>query len=150
MRLMRLGFPPVKECPVQQLFGDFLGGIGGGAGAIALVGLVVKLFPSLWGKFSTSVLTSANLAKLPYDSQMNKLVHKVETETTHYQELKETLVEIQKDTIKNTLMSLMASSKDESDRVRYEMGKLEKLDADCWVMEAAADYLKDHHYGGTQ
>lgn len=143
-------FHLLKESLLQQLFGDFLGGIGGGAGAIALVGLVAKIFPGIWEHFATATLQSANLEKLAWDSQANKLVHRVADEEIHYSELKETLVEIQKDTIKNTLMSLMASPRDESDRVRYEMGKLEKLDADCWVMLAAADYLKEHHYGGNQ
>lgn len=132
----------------MPFFDDFLGGVGGGAGVIALVGLIAKLFPNIWERFATATLQSANLEKLTWDSPANKLVHKVMSEEKEYQELKDTLIEIQKDTIKNTILSLMKSRRDESDRVRYEMGKLEKLHADCWVMDAAADYLKEHHYGG--
>ena len=45
------------------------------------------------------------------------------------------LDELCRDTIKNTLISLIYGdqSHDHSEAVRYELTKLEKLDAQCWI-----------------
>ena len=53
--------------------------------------------------------------------------------------------ELCRDTIKNTLISLIYGdqSHDHSEAVRYELAKLEKLDAQCWIISAAEKYLED-------
>lgn len=53
--------------------------------------------------------------------------------------------ELCRDTIKNTIISLIYGdqSHDHSEAVRYELAKLEKLDAQCWIVNAAEKYLED-------
>lgn len=55
------------------------------------------------------------------------------------------LDELCRDTIKNTIISLIYGdqSHDHSEAVRYELTKLEKLDAQCWIISAAEKYLED-------
>ena len=55
------------------------------------------------------------------------------------------LDELCRDTIKNTIISLIYGdqSHDHSEAVRYELSKLEKLDAQCWIVNAAEKYLED-------
>lgn len=55
-----------------------------------------------------------------------------------------------RDTIKNAIISLTIisliygdQSHDHSEAVRYELAKLEKLDAQCWIVNAAEKYLED-------
>lgn len=120
-----------------------------------MLGLLIKIFPGFWKKFSTSVLASAEIKKLPWDSDANHLIEEIhgsenalkehqKQEDAYHVRFEETLAEIQKDIIKNTLMTLMRSPADESERVRYELAKLEHLDADCWIVDVATSYLKEH------
>ena len=53
--------------------------------------------------------------------------------------------ELCRDTIKNTIISLIYGDQahDHSEAVRYELAKLEKLDAQCWIVSAAEKYLED-------
>ena len=53
--------------------------------------------------------------------------------------------ELCRDTIKNTIISLIYGDQahDHSEAVRYELAKLEKLDAQCWIVDAAEKYLED-------
>lgn len=53
--------------------------------------------------------------------------------------------ELCRDTIKNTIISLIYgdAQHDHSEAVRYELAKLEKLDARCWIVNAAEKYLED-------
>ncbi len=56
------------------------------------------------------------------------------------------LDELCRDTIKNTIISAWIygdQSHDHSEAVRYELAKLEKLDAQCWIVNAAEKYLED-------
>ena len=53
--------------------------------------------------------------------------------------------ELCRDTIKNTIISLIYgdAQHDHSEAVSYELSKLEKLDAQCWIIAAAEKYLED-------
>jgi hypothetical protein len=118
---------------------SLLGGLLSAPALIALVGLIVKIFPSTMAGFSTWLYAHVDPGRLPYDSAMNR----------HWEESREVMVqlrEIQKDTIKNTLMSLMEQPGDQSVKVRYELAKLERLHAECWIMGEAEQYLEAHHH----
>ena len=55
------------------------------------------------------------------------------------------MTELRKDQTKAVLMQLLSDkAHDRSAEVRYELAKLEALGADCWVMDYARDYLKQH------
>lgn len=59
------------------------------------------------------------------------------------QRLESAQQEMSKDTIKNTILMLMNMQGDHRTEVRYELEKLERLGADCWIMDAARKYVID-------
>lgn len=141
---------------------DVVSGIAGGAGFVTVLGFILKIFPKTWGKLATSLFANVDFGKLPYESDANRLVHEVHADTERLKEqaahVDERLDEISrqsrsqfeeltKDTVKNTIMQLMRSTDDESDNIRYELEKLRKYDAECWVVERAEAYLATHKYG---
>lgn len=98
------------------MFNSFFGSLLSAPVLIALLGLLLRLWPTLAHAYARWV--GSNMPQLS---------------------------EIQKDTIKNTLIALMNEPGDHSEAVRYELSKLEQLHAHCWVMTIAEDYLEQHH-----
>lgn len=131
------------------MFDDLLATVGGVTGMIALITFTLKVWPGLTSILSTWFYGHIDPDRLPSNSPIAKhwaLTVEVSRQLT---ELAETSAannrELRKDTIKNTLISLMADpSQDHSEAIRYELSKLEALDADCWVVSAAKKYLIDH------
>jgi hypothetical protein len=117
---------------------SFLGGIASSGALIALVSLIVGVWPKTVTALSTWLYSHVDPGRLPFESEMNR--HWALTAKLDHQ-----LNEIQKDTIKNTLISLMDQPGDQSGKVRYELSKLEALNATCWVVDEAKQYLDEHH-----
>lgn len=130
----------------------FLASVGGVGGAVAVITLVVNCWPGALERLSTGLYAHVNPARLPYDSDLSRhFAHSRETREAQA-DLRGRLDELQRDTIKNTIISLIYGDRtvDHSEAVRYEMGKLEKLDARCWVMDAARDYLDGRVHCGKE
>lgn len=128
------------------MFDDFLASVGGVAGFCAVVTLLLKVFPSITTSFSTWFYGHIDPLKLPYGSPLNK--HWEQTRELSEQvaaldkRSREDNSELRKDTIKNTLIMLINdTTRNHSEAVRYELSKLEALDSDCWVVDAARKYL---------
>ncbi|MCI1984066.1 MAG: hypothetical protein LKJ47_04765 [Bifidobacteriaceae bacterium] len=118
---------------MHLLLNDILSGMGGGAGVIALLGLIIKLFPGAWHRFCVAVAAGVILSKLPSDSEIAKLVAQVSTEDEYHRKFDERMDEVQKDQIKPVIMQLIGLPGDHSKEVAYELDKLEELGADCWI-----------------
>ena len=116
---------------------NFLAGFGGVGGACAVITLCLKIWPGALESLATGLYAHVNPERLPYNSVLSQ--HFAKT-----RQLGER-TELCRDTIKNTIISLIYGdqSHDHSEAVRYELAKLEKLDAQCWIISAAEKYLED-------
>ncbi|MCT6917922.1 MAG: hypothetical protein M3Z49_01775 [Bifidobacteriales bacterium] len=112
---------------------------------LALVGLVVNLWPTSARHLATWLYSRIDPDQLPYGSAMGKHWHEIQELRAQVDRVQDQLLEIRKDTIKNTLIGLMEQPGDQSAKVRYELSKLEALHASCWVMQEAESYLAQHH-----
>ena len=121
------------------------GGLISDAVVVAVLGLVIKLWPGSIARLSTWLYSHVDPGQLPYGSAMNRHWQQTHEMSERIRETNEQLIEIRKDTIKNTLIGLMDQPGDQSTKVRYELSKLESLHAHCWVMQEAEDYLAQHH-----
>ena len=107
--------------------------------AVAVIG---KIWPDSLTAFSSWLYSHVDPERLPYGSEMN-------AHWAHSREFGERLDrveagqhEIAKDVIKNTILNLMGDTgHDHSEAIRYELDKLKRLHADCWVIGAAERYL---------
>jgi hypothetical protein len=126
---------------IQSLIGSLLSA----PALIALAALVSKLWPGMLASLGTWLYAHVDPGRLPYDSAMNRHWMQTNKLAGDIEELKSLQLEGSKDTIKNTLIALMAREGDQSAQIRYELSKLEALHATCWVMQEAEDYLSEHH-----
>lgn len=84
-----------------------------------------------------------SIPSLPYNSVLSQHFAKTRQLGERSERFDGRLDELCRDTIKNTLISLIYGdqSHDHSEAVRYELSKLEKLDAQCWIISAAEKIL---------
>ena len=109
--------------------------------AMAVIG---KLWPDTLPTFSTWLYSHVDPGKLPFDSEMNAHWAQSRELGERLDRFEANQDEVQKDTIKNTLLTLMSdSTRDHSEAIRYELDKLKAINADCWVVDAAEQYLLD-------
>lgn len=121
---------------------DIIAGFGGAAGLVAIIGLVIKLWPNAVTSFATWIYAHVDPERLPYGSATNRhwAQQREIAETQH--EIQEALRETQRDIIKNTILQLIRDpDEDHTSEVAYELSKLEALDSHCWVMDVARDYI---------
>ena len=124
---------------------NFLAGFGGVGGACALITLLLRIWPGALEALATGLYSHVQPERLPYDSPLSQHFAKTRTLGERTEKFDGRLDELCRDTIKNTLISLIYGdqSHDHSEAVRYELDKLEKLDAQCWIIAAAEKYLED-------
>lgn len=124
---------------------NFLAGFGGVGGACALITLGLKVWPGALDALATGLYSHVRPERLPYDSPLSQHFAKTRQLGERTAKFDDRMDELCRDTIKNTLISLIYGdqSHDHSEAVRYELAKLEKLDAQCWIISAAEKYLED-------
>jgi hypothetical protein len=127
---------------------DVVSGVAGGAGFVAVLGFILKIFPSVWERLATSLLANVDWDKLPSNTVAAQLRTEVAAETDYHRKFDERLDEMAKDQIKPVIMQLIGLPGDHSREVAYELDKLEDLGADCWIVPVARDYITQHR-GGT-
>ena len=127
------------------MFQTFLAGFGGVGGACAVITLCLKIWPGALESLATGLYSHVNPERLPYNSVLSQHFAKTRQLGDHSDRFDGRLDELCRDTIKNTLISLIYGdqSHDHSEAVRYELAKLEKLDAQCWIISAAEKYLEE-------
>lgn len=126
---------------------NFLAGLGGVGGACALITLLLRIWPGALDALATGLYAHVQPERLPYDSPLSQHFAKTRMLEERTERVDGRLDELCRDTIKNTLISLIYGdqSHDHSEAVRYELAKLEKLDAHCWIVAAAEKYLEERH-----
>lgn len=124
---------------------NFLAGFGGVGGACAITTLLLRIWPGALEALATGLYSHVQPERLPYDSPLSQHFAKTRQLGERTERFDDRLDELCRDTIKNTLISLIYGdqSHDHSEAVRYELAKLEKLDARCWIVNAAEKYLED-------
>lgn len=127
------------------MFQTFLAGFGGVGGACAVITLVLKVWPGALDALATGLYSHVRPERLPYDSPLSQHFAKTRQLGERTEKFDERMDELCRDTIKNTIISLIYGDKDtdHSEAVSYELSKLEKLDAQCWIIAAAEKYLED-------
>ena len=124
---------------------NFLAGFGGVGGACAIITLLLRIWPGALEALATGLYSHVDPNRLPYNSVLSQHFAKIRQLGERTAKFDGRLDELCRDTIKNTLISLIYGdqSHDHSEAVRYELQKLEKLDAQCWIVNAAEKYLED-------
>lgn len=124
---------------------NFLAGFGGVGGACALITLLLRIWPGALDALATGLYSHVRPERLPYDSPLSQHFAKTQQLVERTEKFDGRLDELYRDTIKNTIISLIYGdqSHDHSEAVRYELTKLEKLGAQCWIVNAAEKYLED-------
>lgn len=124
---------------------NFLAGFGGVGGACALITLGLKVWPGALDSLATGLYSHVDPNRLPYNSVLSQHFAKTRQLGERTEKFDGRLDELCRDIIKNTLISLIYgdAQHDHSEAVRYELDKLEKLDAQCWIVNAAEKYLED-------
>ena len=127
------------------MFQTFLAGFGGVGGACAVITLCLKIWPGALESLATGLYAHVNPERLPYNSVLSQHFAKTRTLGERTAKIDDRMDELCRDTIKNTIISLIYGDKDtdHSEAVSYELSKLEKLDAHCWIISAAEKYLED-------
>ncbi|WP_270500745.1 hypothetical protein [Bifidobacterium adolescentis] len=127
------------------MFQTFLAGFGGVGGACAVITLCLKIWPGALESLATGLYAHVNPERLPYNSVLSQHFAKTRTLGERTSKIDDRMDELCRDTIKNTIISLIYGDKDtdHSEAVSYELSKLEKLDAQCWIVAAAEKYLED-------
>lgn len=127
------------------MFQTFLAGFGGVGGACAVITLCLKIWPGALESLATGLYAHVNPERLPYNSVLSQHFAKTRTLGERTSKIDERMDELCRDTIKNTIISLIYGDKDtdHSEAVSYELSKLEKLDAQCWIVAAAEKYLEE-------
>lgn len=127
------------------MFQTFLAGFGGVGGACAVITLCLKVWPGALESLATGLYAHVNPERLPYNSVLSQHFAKTRTLGERTSKIDDRMDELCRDTIKNTIISLIYGDKDtdHSEAVSYELSKLEKLDAQCWIVAAAEKYLED-------
>lgn len=127
------------------MFQTFLAGFGGVGGACALITLLLRIRPGALDALATGLYAHVRPERLPYDSPLSQHFAKTRTLGERTSKIDDRMDELCRDTIKNTIISLIYGDQahDHSEAVRYELAKLEKLDAQCWIVNAAEKYLED-------
>lgn len=127
------------------MFQTFLAGFGGVGGACAVITLCLKIWPGALESLATGLYAHVNPERLPYNSVLSQHFAKTRTLGERTAKIDDRMDELCRDTIKNTIISLIYGDKDtdHSEAVSYELSKLEKLDAQCWIVAAAEKYLED-------
>lgn len=127
------------------MFQTFLAGFGGVGGACAVITLCLKIWPGALEGLATGLYSHVNPERLPYNSPLSQHFAKTRMLGERTEKFDERMDELCRDTIKNTIISLIYGDKDtdHSEAVSYELAKLEKLDAQCWIISAAEKYLED-------
>ena len=125
------------------MFQTFLAGFGGVGGACAVITLGLKVWPGALESLATGLYAHVNPERLPYNSVLSQHFAKTRQLGERSERVDGRLDELCRDTIKNTLISLIYGdqSHDHSEAVSYELSKLEKLDAQCWIVAAAGKIL---------
>ena len=124
---------------------NFLAGFGGVGGACALITLLFRIWPGALEALATGLYSHVDPNRLPYNSVLSQHFAKTRQLGEQTAKFDGRLDELCRDTIKNTIISLIYGDKDtdHSEAVSYELSKLEKLDAQCWIVAAAEKYLED-------
>ena len=126
------------------MFQTFLAGFGGVGGACAVITLCLKIWPGALESLATGLYAHVNPERLPYNSVLSQHFAKTRQLGERTEKFDERMDELCRDTIKNTIISLIyGKDTDHSEAVSYELSKLEKLDAQCWIVAAAEKYLED-------
>lgn len=141
---------------IDQSLEGMLAGVGGVAGFTAIIALILKLWPGALANLSTWLYSHVDPERIPYGSAMNAHWAQTRELAEGQREIRDQLAaydeairaenrELRKDSIKNVIISLMADKDaDHSTEIRYELDKLAQLDADCWVIDAAKEYITAH------
>lgn len=122
---------------------DWLVSLASPAVVIALVTLVLRVSPALCKSIANWVGEHITPEGLRVDCWLAHHVQAIEEHGRMLQRLESAQQEMSKDTIKNTILMLMNMHGDHRTEVRYELEKLERLGADCWIMDAARKYVID-------
>ena len=114
-------------------------------GACAVITLCLKIWPGALESLATGLYAHVNPERLPYNSVLSQHFAKTRQLGERTERFDDRMDELCRDTIKNTIISLIYGDKDtdHSEAVSYELSKLEKLDAQCWIVAAAEKYLED-------
>lgn len=110
---------------------------------IALIGLLLKIFPGLFRWSANTLYAQIDPDQLPYGTKMNAHFQTVRENTEALARLEKAQTEARRDTTKNTLIVLMSLPGDHRTEVRYELSKLERLGGSCWVVDMARAYIID-------
>lgn len=110
---------------------------------IALITLLLKVCPPLSRWISNRIAERIDPNAVRYDSWLHSHIDALAAHGEALQRLEQSQIESRKDTIKNTIIMLMSMQGDHRVEVRYELGKLETLNSDCWIVDAARKYVLD-------
>ena len=127
------------------MFQTFLAGFGGVGGACALITLLLRIRPGALDALATGPVR-ARKTRTPAIRQSAFPAFRENADLgERTAKIDDRMDELCRDMIKNTIISLIYGdqSHDHSEAVRYELAKLEKPDARCWIVAAAEKYLKD-------
>ncbi|OZG52755.1 hypothetical protein CLV65_1482 [Pseudoscardovia suis] len=111
-------------------------------GILSITVAMLTVSPNVRGRLARWLLSSLDPADLPQAAPMRHISERLDS-------VEQALNQLQRDTVKNTLMHLMREDDgdDHTQEVAYELAKLKALGGDCWVVDAAQRYLIDHTTG---
>lgn len=125
-------------------FDHFLATFGGVGGAVAVLGIIVKIWPGTVQRFADSIFNHADPTRLKKDSPLAKHFEHTDELTTRQARIIDTLTELQVDAISNTILGLAHMGGDQSTQIAEQVTKLEKLDTNSWALAFAQQYIADH------
>ena len=89
------------------MFQTFLAGFGGVGGACAVITLCLKIWPGALESLATGLYAHVNPERLPYNSVLSQHFAKTRQLGERTERFDERMDELCRDTIKNTLISLI-------------------------------------------
>ncbi len=125
-------------------FDHFLAAFGGVGGAVAVLGIIVKVWPGTVQRFADSIFDHVDPTRLKKDSPLAKHFEHTDELANRQAHIIATLTELQVDAISNTILGLARMGGDQSMQIAEQVTKLEKLDMNSWALAFAQQYIADH------
>lgn len=125
-------------------FDHFLAAFGGVGGAVAVLGIIVKIWPGTVQRFADSIFDHVDPTRLKKDSPLAKHFEHTDELANRQAHIIATLTELQVDAISNTILGLAHMGGDQSMQIAEQVTKLEKLDTNSWALAFAQQYIADH------
>lgn len=122
----------------------FLAAFGGVTGAVAVIGLLIRVIPTWRQHLVDSMFSQADPSKLKQNSPLAEHFNQFDQLADRQDHMLQSLRDLQADAISTTIVQLIHLPNDNSAQIAAQITKLEKFDDHNWAIQVGRDYIANH------